>query len=214
MHIHIVAGGPFEYIPPLEQEASKDDILWIGVDRGTIFLLENGIVPAKAFGDFDSVTKEELCELKKQLPSLSLFQAEKDETDLQLALDWSLRQRPAHIQIYGITGGRADHFLGNIHLLYQGVQHDQHITLVDKQNIIQMYGPGTYEVKQDVDKKYVSFLPFGAPVEKLTLKGFKYPLKNCHIELGSTLCISNELIHSHGTFSFHEGILIMIRSKD
>ncbi|AUZ38639.1 thiamine diphosphokinase, partial [Bacillus sp. MBGLi79] len=29
-----------------------------------------------------------------------------------------------------------------------------------------------------------------------------------------TLCISNELIHSQGAFSFSEGILIMIRSTD
>lgn len=62
MHIHIVAGGPFEYIPPLDQEASQDDILWVGVDRGTLFLLEHGIMPAKAFGDFDSVTEEDCLE--------------------------------------------------------------------------------------------------------------------------------------------------------
>lgn len=65
MHIHIVAGGPIEYIPPLEREASQEDVLWIGVDRGTLFLLEQGITPAKAFGDFDSVTEEELRELKE-----------------------------------------------------------------------------------------------------------------------------------------------------
>ncbi|MGV2913900.1 thiamine diphosphokinase, partial [Bacillus safensis] len=103
---------------------------------------------AKAFGDFDSVTEEELCELKKKLPALNVFQAEKDETDLELALNWAMRQHPAHIHIYGITGGRADHFLGNIHLLYQGIQHKQNITLIDKQNIIQMFGPGTYEIKE------------------------------------------------------------------
>ncbi|MFS0656066.1 thiamine diphosphokinase [Bacillus sp. 179-C3.3 HS] len=213
MHIHIVAGGPFEYIPPLTQ-ATNEDVCWVGVDRGTVYLLENGIVPDRAFGDFDSVTDEELEDLKKKLPALNIFQAEKDETDLELALQWALRQRPEQIQIYGITGGRADHFLGNIQLLYKGIQHEQNITLIDRQNTIQMYRPGTYEVTQDVDKKYVSFLPFGSPVEKLTLTGFKYPLENCHIEPGSTLCISNELIHSNGTFSFHEGILIMVRSND
>lgn len=159
MHIHIVAGGPFDYIPPLEHEASQDDILWVGVDRGTLFLLEHGIMPAKAFGDFDSVTEEELCELKKKLPALNVFQAEKDETDLELALNWAMRQHPAHIHIYGITGGRADHFLGNIHLLYQGIQHKQNITLVDKQNIIQMFGPGTYEIKEDPDKNMCRFCP-------------------------------------------------------
>ena len=65
MHIHIVAGGPFAYIPPLDHEASEEDILWVGVDRGTLFLLEHGIVPDRAFGDFDSVTEEELHELKR-----------------------------------------------------------------------------------------------------------------------------------------------------
>jgi thiamine pyrophosphokinase len=39
-------------------------------------------------------------------------------------------------------------------------------------------------------------------------------LKNRHISIGSTLCISNELISDYGTFSFSEGILIVIRSHD
>ncbi|MGE6631358.1 thiamine diphosphokinase [Bacillus sp. NPDC077027] len=214
MQINIVAGGPFEYIPPLQTEHTKSEVCWVGVDRGTLYLLENHIVPTEAFGDFDSVTEQELRDLQKQLPALHLFQAEKDQTDLELALDWAIKQKPTFIQIYGITGGRADHFLGNLQLLYKGIKHQQPVFLIDKQNIIQMFSPGSYEIKNDPDKKYVSFLPFGTSVENLTLKGFKYPLKNCHIEPGSTLCISNELIHSSGTFSFHDGILIMIRSKD
>jgi len=48
----------------------------------------------------------------------------------------------------------------------------------------------------------------------LTLEGFKYPLSNCHISLGSTLCISNELLSSSGTFSISEGIVMVVRSSD
>ncbi|XBO87183.1 hypothetical protein AAGG52_10200 [Bacillus licheniformis] len=66
----------------------------------------------------------------------------------------------------------------------------------------------------DQTKPYISFLPFTETVKNLSLKGFKYSLNKCHIALGSTLCISNELIHSQGAFSFSEGILIMIRSTD
>jgi thiamine pyrophosphokinase len=62
--------------------------------------------------------------------------------------------------------------------------------------------------------KYVSFIPISHEVHGITLEGFKYPLKNCHIHLGSTLCISNELINELGTFSFHDGIILMIRSRD
>ncbi|WP_337444049.1 hypothetical protein [Bacillus coahuilensis] len=51
-------------------------------------------------------------------------------------------------------------------------------------------------------------------VKDLTLQGFKYPLENHFLRLGSSLCISNELIESHGSFSFTEGILMMIRSAD
>jgi thiamine pyrophosphokinase len=74
--------------------------------------------------------------------------------------------------------------------------------------------PGKYTVKKIKDKKYISFVPASLDVKDLTLDGFKYPLKDCHISVGSTLCISNELIRDCGTFSFSEGILIVVRSSD
>ena len=64
-----------------------------------------------------------------------------------------------------------------------------------------------------LDKKYISFVPLTLKLRS-TLDGFKYPLKNRHISIGSTLCISNELISDNGTFSFSEGILLVIRSSD
>jgi thiamine pyrophosphokinase len=63
-------------------------------------------------------------------------------------------------------------------------------------------------------RKYISFLPMTLAVTNLTLDGFKFPLKDRHISMGSTLCISNELISDYGTFSFSKGILLVIRSDD
>ena len=51
-------------------------------------------------------------------------------------------------------------------------------------------------------------------VKGVTLKGFKYPLSDYRIQLGSTVCISNELVGDYGTFSFSEGILMIVRSTD
>jgi thiamine pyrophosphokinase len=33
--------------------------LWVGVDKGTVTLLDAGIMPVEAFGDFDSITDEQ-----------------------------------------------------------------------------------------------------------------------------------------------------------
>ena len=53
-----------------------------------------------------------------------------------------------------------------------------------------------------------------AKAHGMSLEGFKYPLDGKGIRLGSTLCISNELISDIGTYSFTSGILMVIRSND
>ncbi len=89
--INIVAGGPRELIPDLS-EYTDGDTTWVGVDKGTVALLEAGIIPQEAFGDFDSITEEELMQIQKAAPTLHVYQAEKDYTDLELALDWALQK--------------------------------------------------------------------------------------------------------------------------
>ena len=105
---------------------------------------------------------------------------------------------------------------GNIQLLIQANKNknDVEIELIDRQNIIFLKSPGTYRLQKITDKKYISFIPISTEVKGLTLNGFKYPLTESHISLGSTLCISNELLIDNGTFSFSEGILMIIRSTD
>jgi thiamine pyrophosphokinase len=209
--IHIVGGGPREFLPSLERFAT-DEVQWIGVDRGVIALLEAGMRPVKAFGDFDSISAEQLARLRSMLPDLDIWPAEKDQTDMEIALDWAAQQEGVTlIRLFGATGGRIDHFLGNVQLLVKYI--DRPIEIVDRQNIVTAHLPGAYTVPKD-EHRYVSFVPISLEVKALTLQGFKYPLTNCHIQLGSTLCISNELIQSFGTFSFSEGILMMVRSKD
>lgn len=56
--INIVAGGPKNLIPDLTGY-TDEHTLWIGVDKGTVTLLDAGIIPVEAFGDFDSITEQE-----------------------------------------------------------------------------------------------------------------------------------------------------------
>ena len=54
--------------------------------------------------------------LKIQLLNLK-FKPEKDETDMEHALNWAIEQKPEKIRIFGATGGRIDHMFANIQLL-------------------------------------------------------------------------------------------------
>lgn len=215
MIINILAGGPVDHLPDLSQYHTKDTI-WVGVDKGVYTLLSNGIEPDIAFGDFDSVTKEEFEYIQSKVQSVNIFKPEKDEPDMELALIWALEQKPEKIRLFGATGGRLDHFFANVQLLLKSVVQRGvcPIEVIDKQNLIFAKGPGTHHLKKNKQKKYVSFIPISSDVRGLTLSGFKYPLKDRHIPLPSTLCISNELIDDYGTFSFTEGILLVIRSSD
>jgi thiamine pyrophosphokinase len=209
--IYIVAGGPKRYIPTLASY-DKDSVIWIGVDRGVIFLQDAGITPDRAFGDFDSISDQEREDLAKSSLDMNLFPSEKDQTDTEIALEWAILQEPDEIFLFGSTGGRLDHFLANTQLLakYPAAP----IKIIDHTNEITVHLPGTYHIGRESSHPYISFLPVSGEVRGITLKGFKYPLSNCHIKLGSTLCISNELILPFGTFSFEQGILMMVRSTD
>jgi len=215
MIINILAGGPEVLLPNLDY-FKEEEAVWVGVDRGVFYLLNRGILPKVAFGDFDSVTEKELSFIESQVDEIKRYKPEKDETDMELALNWALEQKPTTIRIFGATGGRIDHLFANVHLLLKPLKtnHPANIFLIDRTNVMYLKGPGSYKVQKNTDKKYFSFVPLTLEVTNLTLKGFKYPLENRHISLGSTLCISNELISDYGTFSFSEGILIVIRSND
>lgn len=215
MIINIVAGGPEDLLPNLH-EYEKETVTWVGVDRGVFNLLKREIKPKIAFGDFDSVSPEELIYIESQVEKLKQYQPVKNETDMELALNWAIEQNPEEIRLFGATGGRLDHLFANVQLLIDPILKGKQlkIYLIDRNNCMDVKGPGSYSILKKAAQKYISFVPVTLNVKDLTLEGFKYPLKNRHISIGSTLCISNELISEYGTFSFSEGILIVVRSED
>ncbi|MEW4307372.1 thiamine diphosphokinase [Rossellomorea marisflavi] len=213
MKISILAGGPTSYLPPLV-DVPMDGHIWVGVDRGVFTLLEKGMEPHVAFGDFDSVSPREWQLISSRVEEVNCYRPEKDETDLELALNWAAEQDPEDITIYGATGGRLDHFMGNVQLLLKDELKGISVRLVDSLNEMYIKRPGEHGVETNPRYTYISFVPISPIVQGLTLSGFKYPLTNRNIYWGSTLCISNELIQSHGTFSFSDGIIMVIRSND
>lgn len=190
------------------------DADWIGIDRGTLMLLEAGITPQFAVGDFDSITQEEKSFIEQQI-EINPYNSEKDDTDLALGIDQAVQSGYKEIHVYGATGGRLDHFLGALQILEKPeyVENDIVIKLIDQSNEVQFLQRGQYHIEMNELYPYISFIPVTYPTV-ITLKHFKYSLYRETLKQGSTLTISNEIQASNGEVELIEGNILMIRSRD
>ena len=95
----------------------------IAVDGGLEAAKELGIIPDVIVGDFDTVRPEILSYYRKMEHIIwEVHQPEKDDTDTELAIKRALAMNCSHITLLGATGGRLDHMIGNIHLLFPCLQ--------------------------------------------------------------------------------------------
>ncbi len=187
----------------------------IAVDGGLKAAKELGLVPDVIVGDFDSVDPSVLAFYRKTEHIVwEVHQPEKDDTDTELALKRAMAMGVGEIVILGATGGRLDHMIGNIQLLYPCLQTGIRASIVDPQNRLYLIDGETLFRRDAVWGKYISFLPLTQEVRGITLKGFKYPLTNKDIRIGTSLCISNELIEEEGRITVSDGVLIAVESHD
>ncbi|HEM3439410.1 thiamine diphosphokinase [Streptococcus suis] len=205
--IAVIAGGSFDCLP-------EPADLYVGVDAGSLRLLDHSLPLDWAIGDFDSVTSEELRRIKDQAERFLQAPAEKDDTDLELALKEIFKAYPqAQVRIYGALGGRMDHMLTNLFLAVEPdlATYMEQIELVDSQNIIRFRPAGSHRLSPIDDMKYISFMP--SDQSRLTIRHAKYPLdasnyffKKCYS--------SNEFIDRDIDIQLDKGYVVLIYSKD
>lgn len=186
----------------------------IAADRGMDFLYEHKITPDIIVGDFDSVKNDALSYFKeKGMSDIHALNPEKDDTDSECALQIALDHGADHIIIIGATGTRIDHVLGNISLLGKAMSEGKMAELLDTHNRIRMIDNELEIEKNKQYGKYVSIIPV-CKNNKITLEGFKYPLKDYTFEGFNTLGISNEIVDDIAKITVNEGQYIVIESKD
>lgn len=211
--IGLMGNGPIDSIPELRPFIDEVD-LWIGVDRGALTLIEHEVTVSYAIGDFDSMDSKQRKIVKDRSIYYQAYPVEKNETDLEIALQKALDLTPQKIYMFGVTGGRLDHALINMQLLHTVIDQNIRGIIVDRWNQLELTKPGTHSVSHSKKYPYISFVPFMKRVKNLSLSNFYYPLEGYDLSLGSTRCISNKLINKNGTFSYDEGMLLLIKSRD
>ena len=215
MRVCIVTGGRISKEFLLNQLRTMKYHLMIAVDHGADFFTECDYKPHHVVGDMDSAdsaTKEAIsswegCTLHK-------FPAEKDETDTELAISLAIENRATEIHIYGATGSRMDHMLGNIHIMKKALDAGVLCAIIDEHNKIRLIKDTLTINKDSQYGNYVSFLPWYGDVTGVCLRGMKYPLEDAVLPYGKALGVSNEVMDEVATVIIGSGVAVMIESKD
>lgn len=210
----IVAGGERKNLRSLIGD-KKEHLFIIGVDGGAVALVEAGMTIDLAIGDFDSISERSLQELKEKVPKVCELPTEKDKTDTEAALDYVKKYlKPERIKMFGLLGGRMDHTISNLWIAYHPEYQDllHKISIMDQQNTISFFLPGTHILEKEASKMYLSFIGM-SPLKNVQLKDVKYPLDG-EDYLYPIALVSNEFLSEKMEFSFEEGLLAVIQSKD
>ena len=106
MHALIITGGPSPFFNSTLPEAQ----LVIAADSGGDHARELGLKVDLIIGDFDSCSTEAI----EQAYEARKFPADKDVTDLELALSAAIEKGVLSVTIVTSARGRFDHTFGNI----------------------------------------------------------------------------------------------------
>lgn len=211
IRVIIFANGVIEDYAALEATFHVGDLL-VAADGGLRHLQQMNQTPALLIGDLDSVTPEEVEQASAEGVFVQQFPREKDETDLELALNHVLQAGYKNIRIAGALGGRLDHTLGNINLLLDERFASCDIRLEDgHQEVFIIRGHAMIEgIAGDI----VSLIPAGGDAEGVTTVGLKYPLLSETLRLDRTRGISNVMLDETAEVHLQNGLLICIHSRE
>jgi thiamine pyrophosphokinase len=187
---------------------------WIvAADGGAARALAWGLAPDLVIGDMDSLPDAARSILEAEGCRFVEHPRAKDETDLELALEYAVREGAQGIVVLGALGGRLDHTLANILLLalpsLAGVsvriaEGDQQALLVRSGEAIGLEGaPGDL----------VSLVPLGGDAHGVWTRGLAWALHGDTLRFGSSRGVSNEMTSGEAGVEVGEGLLLVVHSS-
>jgi len=184
----------------------------VAVDNGMRHLVTLNLTPHLLIGDLDSIDPTHVEYLQDKSVEIKIFPPEKDQTDLELALDLVIQKGFKRILLVAALGGRLDQTLANIALLGRDDLKDIDIRMEDGQTMVFMMHKVTRFETSPGDT--ISLIPLDGPVTGITTQGLAYPLKNETLYPHQTRGISNQMTQSTATVNLQHGLLLCIHQTN
>ncbi len=208
----VIAGG--DAIDPAVLSDLPSPAWVVAADSGLDRAGALGIRPDLVIGDMDSVDPATLAAVERSSVPVERYPADKDATDLELALERVISRGLAQAIVIGGHGGRLDHLLGNALLFaadrFAAVRIEWRIGTT-RILVVRPNHPGRIEGE---DGDTVSILSVGGDAVGVTTSGMRWPLGGAPLPTGSTRGISNLLTGREGTVTVDGGVLLVIHERN
>ncbi len=207
--IVIFANGTLNQPARLRAKLQAGDRIFCA-DGGTRHALALGIRPDVIIGDLDSLPAETVSRMAAAGVTIHHHPVDKDQTDLELALEVAVAEQPDEIMLVTALGGRLDQMLANLLLLTRPEYAAVRLTLADGPQwatLLRQYQTLTID-GQPGDT--LSLIPLTATVSGIDIAGVKWPLDQATVSMGSTLTISNELAGHQATVRIAQGLALVV----
>ena len=174
------------------------------VDGGYAALREQGVMPTKVFGDFDSLGYE------PEHPCVARYDAHKDFTDMDLAIQDAELSGCGELVLCDAFEGRLDHTLGNLQLLVQAAARGTCVWGVgDKFAVAPLVAPGPFAALSFAKgaQGTCSVINHCDVCEGVTEEGMEYGIQDGTTLNRSLWGVSNELVGAPARIGLREGSL-------
>jgi thiamine pyrophosphokinase len=204
MRIIIFANGNLPYPERARALIHPDDFI-LCADGGTRHALALGLVPNVIVGDMDSLPEN-------YSPStfngeFVLFPKDKNETDLELAINHAITLSPHQILILAALGGRMDQTLANIALLSNLQLATCDIRLAD--GVEEIFFCRDQAKVEGRSGDIVSLIPWQGEVTGVFTENLRWHLHHETLYPEKTRGISNEMTADVATVSIKSGLLLI-----
>jgi thiamine pyrophosphokinase len=180
-------------------------------DGGTRHALALGVKPILVVGDMDSADNRHLLELKREGVTVEYHPRDKNETDLELAINRALELKPEQILIVAALGGRLDQTLANITLLADSRLSGFDVRLDD--GVEEIFLCRNQVEVQGRSGDIVSLIPWQGAVMGVQTQNLKYPLRRETLYPDKTRGVSNEMLGEMASVSIGSGLLLVVHRR-
>jgi thiamine pyrophosphokinase len=200
-------------LPDLEKARSlvQDADHIICADGGTRHALALGLKPDLIIGDMDSVDSEALRRLQADGVYVELYPRDKNETDLELAINRAIELKPEQIVIVAALGGRLDQTLANITLLTDSRLVTFDIRLDD--GVEEIFLCRDQAEVHGKSGDIVSLIPWQGPVSEVETGSLRWVLQKETLYPDKTRGISNEMRGDTASISIGSGLLLIVHRR-
>ncbi len=212
MIIIIFANGDLPNLEKARALLQPDDFI-IAADGGTRHALALGVTPNIVIGDLDSITKDERRKIDEAGVEVIKFPADKNETDLELAIQHVASLVPDQILILAALGGRMDQTLANIALLADFRLSTFDVRLTD--SVEEIFFCRDQAKVEGRSGDIVSLIPWQGEVTGVFTENLRWHLHHETLYPEKTRGISNEMTTDIATVQIRSGLLLIIhRTQD